>query len=314
MPILIEGRKSDHIEIAVRKATEFRHKTTGFDEIELEYQCLPELNKKGISTATSIWGKKISAPLMVSGMTGGTKKAEKINKDIAFACQKLNLSMGLGSMRAMIKHPELSYTYQVRDIAPDIFLAGNIGAAQLLEYSPNRIFTAMKKVGANAIAVHMNAAQEAVQPEGDTNFKGAIKAISNLSKKSKIPVYVKEVGHGVSGTIAKKLSVTGIKAIDVQGAGGTSWVGIEAYRGNKELGELFWDFGIPTAASIIQCRKNFKGLVFASGGIRSGLDIVKGMALGAHLFLISYPLIRAQAKGGAKGVESYLKKTIEEIR
>ncbi|MFH1234629.1 MAG: alpha-hydroxy-acid oxidizing protein, partial [Candidatus Diapherotrites archaeon] len=202
----------------------------------------------------------------------------------------------------------------VRDVAPDIFLAGNIGAAQLKEYSVERIEKALSDVGADALAIHLNAAQEAMQPDGTPDFRGAFEKIAEISKRLKKPVYVKEVGHGIGWTVARKLAKTNIKAIDVQGAGGTSWIGIDSLRGNRELGETFWDFGIPTAVSIFECRQEFRGKIIASGGIRSGLDIIKGIILGADLGGIALPVLKAQAEGGEKGAEKYLERIIQEIR
>jgi len=309
-----EKRKAEHIEICLKKDVSFKHKTTKFEEVHLEYDCLPDFALTDMDLSTEFLGKKFSAPLMVSAITGGTKKAKKINKDIAKACQKLGLGMGLGSQRAMIDYPDLTDTYKVRDVAPDIFLAGNIGASQLKDYTVKQLKKAVLDVKADALAIHLNAAQEAVQPEGTPDFSGAPKKIRLVAKTLVRPVYVKEVGHGIGRVTARKLAKTGIKAIDVQGAGGTSWVAIDAMRGNKESGETFREFGIPTAVSIYECRKEFKGSIIASGGIRSGLDIVKGLILGASLAGIALPVLKAQNKGGAKGVERYLKGIIDETR
>ena len=314
-----QNRKLEHLRIACNQNVQFREKTTGFEKIgfkgiDLEYKTLPEINKKEISLETEFLGKKFSAPLMVEAITGGCEEATQINKDIAKACQSLGIGMGLGSMRAMIEKPELKETYFVRDVGPGIFLAGNIGAAQLLQYSAKQIEKALKEIGADALAIHLNAAQEALQKEGDTNFRGVLKAIDSISRKLKKPVYVKEVGHGISEGIAKKFAKTKIKAIDVAGAGGTSWTGIDSLRGNKELGETFWDYGIATAESIVQCRKNFKGKIIASGGIRSGLDVAKAIALGADLAGIALPVLKAQQEAGSEGVKKYLEKVIEELR
>jgi isopentenyl-diphosphate delta-isomerase len=280
----------------------------------LEYKTLPEINKKEISLKTEFLGKKFSAPVYSEAITGGAEESIKINKDIAAACEELGLGMGLGSMRAMLEKPSLKETYYIRDVAPTIFLAGNIGAAQLLKYSSSEIEKALKEIKADALAVHLNAAQEALQKEGDTDFKGILKAISSISSKLKKPVFVKEVGHGISYSVAKALAKTKIKAIDVAGAGGTSWTGIDSLRGNKELGETFWDYGISTAESIVQCRKAFKGPIIASGGIRTGLDIAKAIALGADLGGMALPVLKAQQSGGKEGVKKYLEKVIEELK
>jgi isopentenyl-diphosphate Delta-isomerase len=305
-------RKLEHIKISLKKNVQFKNKSTGFEDIDLMYNTLPGLNKSEINSKTEFFGKKFSAPLMVAAMTGGTPKAKKINSDIAKACEELGLGMGLGSQRAMIEHPELTETYKVRDIAPSIFLAGNIGIMQVQEFGVKKINKALTEIKADALALHLNAGQEVMQFEGDTDFKHALKAIKKL-KKLKKPFYVKEVGCGINSETAKELQKLKIKAIDVGGSGGTSWIGIDSLRGKSDLGKEFWDFGIPTAASIILTKKNFKGKIIATGGIRSGLDCVKALILGADLCGIALPVLKAQNKGGSKEVKKYLKKIIEEI-
>lgn len=311
---LIEERKNEHIEISLKEDVQFKEKTNGFEDIELYYETLPGINKKEIDLGMEFLGKKFKAPVMVTAITGGTEKAGKINKDIALACEKTGIGMGLGSMRAMIEKKELSETYFVRDVAPSIFLAGNIGVMQLNEFSVREVENALKEVKADAIAVHVNAAQEAFQKEGDTDFKGALEAINKFAGKSNYPVIVKEVGHGINAKTARELEKTKVKAIDVEGSGGTSWIGIDSLRGNKEVGETYWDFGIPTAASLIEVRKEFKRGVIASGGIRNGMEIVKALIMGADLGGMAHPVLEAQRKGGAKGVENYLNRIIEEMR
>lgn len=310
----IGERKEEHIDIALKENVFFRQKTTELEKIQLEYNCLPEISLDEVDCSTEFLGKKFSAPLMVSALTGGIERAKKINKDIARACQKLGIGMGLGSQRAMLENPELKETYWVRDVAPDIFLAGNIGATQLKEYSAEQLEKALEEVKADALAIHLNAAQEAIQPDGTPDFRNAFEKINEVSKALSRPVFVKEVGHGIGWIVARKLAKTNIKAIDVQGAGGTSWTGIESLRGNREIGKTFWDFGIPTAVSIYECRREFKGKIIASGGIRSGLDIIKAIILGADLGGIALPVLKAQAEGGAQGVEEYLQRIIREIR
>lgn len=312
--MVIGKRKKEHLKIALEENVSFKKKTTELEKIRLEYNCLPELSLEEVNSSTEFLGKEFSAPLMVSAITGGIKKAEKINKDIAKACQELGIGMGLGSQRAMIEEPDLKRTYFVRDVAPDIFLAGNIGASQLMDYSIQQLEKALGEVKADALAIHLNAAQEAIQPKGTPNFRGAFEKINKVSRKLSKPVYVKEVGHGIGWITARKLAKTKIQAIDVQGAGGTTWIGLESLRGNKELGETYWDFGIPTAVSIYECRREFKGDIIASGGIRNGLDIIKGIIVGANLGGIALPVLKAQNKGGTKGVKEYLERKIEEIK
>lgn len=314
-----QNRKQDHIRISLEESVQFREKTTGlerfsFGGIDLQYNALPEMNKAEIDLGTEFLGKKFNAPLIVEAITGGVEEAKKINKDIARVCEELGIGMGLGSQRAMIENPTLKDTYFVRDVAPGIFLAGNIGVTELGHYSAEEIEKAVETVGADALAIHVNAAQAAMQPEKETNFKGRLEEIKKLAEQFKKPVYIKEVGHGIDFETAKSLAKTGIKAIDVAGAGGTSWTAIDSKRGHKEIGETFWDIGIPTAESIAQCRKAFKGKIIASGGIRTGLDCAKAIALGADLCGLALPVFKAQQKEGSNGVKKLLEKIIEELR
>jgi len=307
-------RKLEHLRSALAEDVQFHKKTTWLEKVLLEYKALPEIDLSDVNLKTEFLGKMLNAPLIVSGMVGGIEEAKKINKDIAQACESLGIGMGVGSQRAMLENKNLTSTYYVRDVAPNIFLAGNIGVTQLKEYSLEQIEDALEAIGADALAVHINAAQEAMQPDGTPMFKGCLKWIDFISKKLSKPVYIKEVGHGISYAVARELSKTKIRAIDVQGAGGTSWTAIESLRSNKTFGDTFWDFGIPTASSIVECRKAFKGPIIASGGIRSGLDAVKGFVLGANLVGIALPVLKAQQKAGVKGVEQYLQKIIDEMR
>lgn len=309
-----KDRKREHIKISLTQDVNFRSTTTWLEKVLLEYMALPEIDLDDVCLETDFLGKKLNAPLMVGGMVGGIDEAKQINKDIAKACESLGIAFGVGSQRAMLENPNLKHTYYVRDVAPNIFVAGNIGVTQLKEYSVEQLENALDSIGADALAIHINAAQEAIQPDGTPSFRGCLKKIDEFSKKLSKPVYVKEVGHGISLKVAQELARTNIKAIDVQGAGGTSWTAIEYLRSNSTFGEIFWDFGIPTASSIAECRKAFKGTIIASGGIRSGLDAVKAFVLGANIAGIARPVLEAQSKGGYKGVESYLNKIIKEIK
>lgn len=314
-----QNRKTDHLRIAVSNDMQFREKTTGLEKlsfkgVDLKYKALPEIGKKEIILKTEFLGKKLKAPLIVEAMTGGIEEAKKINKDIAKACEQLGIGMGLGSQRAMIENPNLKETYYVRDVAPTIFLAGNIGVTELGKHSTEEIEDAIKAVKADALAVHINATQAAMQPERETDFKGCLKEIKKLATQFSKPVYVKEVGHGIDFETAKALSKTEITAIDVGGAGGTSWAAIDSKRNDKRIGETFWDFGIPTAKSIVQCRKAFKGKIIASGGIRTGLDCAKAIALGADICGIALPVLKAQQKEGSQGVKKMLEKIAEELK
>ena len=304
-----EKRKKQHLELCAKKDVGFEKKTTLLECVELNYKTLPQVNMNDVNLSTEFLGKQFNFPLIVSAITGGAQVAKKVNQDIARACQSLGIGMGVGSMRAMIEQPSLATTYDVREVAPDIFLAGNIGMFQLKQYSPARIQEAIDSIGANAIAVHINAAQEAVQPEGDTDAEGLIEAIDAFSREITVPVYVKEVGHGISFEVAKSLSKTGIKAIDVQGAGGTSWTRVDSLRHKNGFGEIFRDIGLPTAVSIIETKNALIDTdikIVGSGGVYNGLDAVKSIILGADMTGMALPILKAQIKGGAKGIENYL--------
>ena len=310
-------RKEDHIKMCATKDVSFREKTTLLECVELNYKALPEMRLEDVNLKTEFLGKQFSFPAMASAITGGAQVSKKINLDIAIACQSLGIGMGLGSIRAMLEHPSLSETYFVRDVAPEIFLSANLGCAQLKQYSPEDVNEAVQAIGCDALAIHVNAAQEAMQPEGDLDFSGLIDKIDEFSKKISVPVYVKEVGHGISFEVASALKETGIKAIDVQGAGGTSWTAVDGLRHKKSFGSVFREWGVPTAVSVLETKSALQGSgkkIIASGGIRTGIDAVKALVLGADLVAASMPVLQAQQKSGARGVEQFffnLKKEME---
>jgi isopentenyl-diphosphate Delta-isomerase len=309
MVSIIEKRKKQHLELCAKKDVGFEKKTNLLECVELNYKTLPQINMGEINLSTKFLDKNFEFPLVVSAITGGAQVSKKVNLDIARACQSVGIGMGLGSIRAMIEQPSLTETYCVRDVAPDIFVAGNIGMFQLKEYSSEQIQNALDAIGANAVAVHLNAAQEAVQPEGETNAQGLIEMIDSFSKEISMPVYVKEVGHGISFEVAKALSKTNIKAIDVQGAGGTSWTRVDSLRHKNGFGEIFRDIGLPTAVSIIETKnalvESNKKLV-GSGGVYNGLDAIKAILLGSDMVGVGLPILKAQIKGGARAIENYL--------
>lgn len=284
----VEKRKEEHLKIQLENNVEYKNKTNLFEDVFLMHDALPELDRSEIDTSAIFLGKKLQAPFMVAAITGGAKQAEKINKNIAKACQVLGIAMGFGSMKAMIVEPSLTYSYQVRDVAPDILLAGNIGANDLKNFSPKVLKDAMKRIGVDILAVHLNPAQELVQKEGDASFRGVLDLIKEYAEV--LPIYVKETGQGISSEVAKKLSQSKIRAIDVAGAGGTSWIGIEYLRRGVKDG-TYWDWGIPTALSVISTRKSTKLPLIATGGIRTGEEIVKAIALGASIGAFALPMI-----------------------
>ncbi len=311
----IEKRKVEHIEFCVNKDVSFNKKSTLLEDVELDYKCLPEINLSDVDLSTSFLGKKFSIPLMASAITGGAKISEKINKEIAKSCENQGVGFGLGSMRALLENPSLKETYYVRKEAPTIFVAGNIGVAQLAQYSTTQVEEMLNLVEADALAIHLNAAQEAVQPEGDTDFSECFEKIEEFISDVSLPVYVKEVGHGISYSIAKKLKEVGVKAIDIQGAGGTSWTKVDALRNKNSFGLNFSDFGVPTAASLLEVKKAVGDLIpiIGSGGVRNGLDAAKIISLGADLTGMAMPFLKSQQKNSIK-IEELITKFNKELR
>ena len=257
-----------------------------------------------------LFGKKLNYPIIIAGMTGGTAEAEQINQNLAKSAEKLGIGFGLGSQRAMIENPGLASTYKVRSVAPKTLLLGNIGAAQLSEYSPEQIQSVISEVGADVLAVHLNEIQEALQPEGSwTNYSEKLKQLCNSLQ---VPVIAKETGMGISKTTAESLKSTGISGIDVGGAGGTSFARVELER-SKDSIENFQDSGIPTAGSILEVRKVFSGLLIATGGIRTGSDIAKALALGADAVGIALPLLKP-AQESSEAVTKKLENLVNEFK
>ena len=318
-------RKFEHIEHCLKKQVE-AHVTNQFENIHFVHTSLPEIDKDEIDLSVEFLGRKFDYPIMIAGMTGGTKGSQlagKINKTLAKAAQELNIPMGVGSQRAMIRKPETWESYYVRDVAPDIFLVGNLGAPQFAENMPNRYgveeaLKAVETIQADALAIHMNPLQESVQPEGDTQYKGVINALAELKGELSYPIIAKETGAGVSMEVAIKLESIGIDAIDVGGLGGTSWSGVEYYRAkderSKNLALKFWDWGIPTALSVAEVRYATTLPIIATGGIRDGIMIAKALALGANLAGVALPLLKPAVNGDVEGVIKILQRYIDELR
>ncbi len=288
-----EERKLEHIKICLEKNVEFR-KYNGFEKIKIIGK-EEKLHPDDIDLSVDFLGKKFSFPVFIEAMTGGYPGTEKINKNLAKAAEKMGIGMGVGSQRAMLENPSVSYTYMIRDVAPSIFLLGNIGGAQLLNYDIHQIESLVDVIEADGIAIHINALQEIVQPEGDRYWNGVFERIHYLCRNVSFPVVVKEVGCGICEKIAKKLENIGVSAIDVAGAGGTNWLRIEAYRGRypkDKFPEEFLEIGLPTAHAVRGCVKNVNIPVIASGGIRTGEDCIKALALGASLTGFALPLLK----------------------
>ena len=307
------SRKSDHIRINLEEDVR-SSLTTGLERYRFTHQALPEINLEEVDTRTHLFGKTLQAPILISSMTGGTPEAGAINQVLAEAAQAMGIAMGLGSQRAAVEHPELATTFQVRKVAPDILLFANLGAIQLnYGYGIEHCQRAVDMIEADALILHLNALQEAVQPEGDTRFAGLLGKIEIVCKAVPVPVIAKEVGWGISEQTARQLISAGVSAIDVAGAGGTSWTQVEMHRAENpsqaRLAAAFLDWGIPTAESIIQVRHAHPEIpILASGGLRTGLDIAKCLALGATLGGMASPFLKAAVRSVEETVQ-----TIREI-
>ena len=311
-----QNRKADHIRICLQQKAQAKKATAGFEDIQLVHRALPELDREKISLSTSFFGKKLSAPLIVGAMTGGTREATRINASIAQAVEELHLGMGVGSQRAAIENGKLEGTYAVaRKKAPTAFLIANIGGVQLAHgYGLKEAKKAVEMIEADALAIHMNPLQEAIQPEGQTNFKDVLPKIREIAAELDVPVIVKETGCGISAEDAKALESAGAKAIDVGGVGGTSFAAVEFYRAaNEKTDEVFWDWGIPTTVSLIETTQTVKIPVVASGGVRNGIDVAKSIALNASLASLSQPVLEAAVKG-AQETQKLLSCLINELR
>lgn len=312
----ISARKRDHLELCAGDEVNFRRKTTLFEEVELVHCALPEMHADEIDSSVELLGKKLSAPVVISAMTGGTDEAEAINKDLAQVAEELGLAMGLGSQRAMFERPETAPTFMVRDRAPNMLLMGNLGIVQAHQMSDQQVQDLVGQVGADALCVHLNPAMEIVQPGGDRDFRGGLDRLASLVQALDVPVVAKETGCGISRAVGQKLVDVGIRHVDVSGAGGTSWVAVEAHRARDDqraLAEELWDWGVPTAASVLQLRG--LGLqIIATGGLRTGSHVVKAVALGASAGGLAAGVLKAHKAGGIDGARNFLRGVIRTVR
>ncbi|MEM2759829.1 MAG: type 2 isopentenyl-diphosphate Delta-isomerase [Nitrososphaerales archaeon] len=298
---IIKQRKLDGLKIPLNNEVQAKTTSTYLEYVKLVHNALPELDFDEICTSTTFLGYKFNAPLIIDSMTGGTPEAAKINERLAVTAEELGIGMGLGSQRAGLKSKELAETYSIaREHAPKAFLIANIGGAQLAKgLGIDEAKQIVDMIKANALVVHLNPLQELIQPEGEPKFKGVYEKIAELVKSLSIPVIVKEVGAGISKEVASKLQIIGVKGINVAGSGGTSWAGVEKLRaesmGNDlktHLGEMFWDWGIPTAISLIEVRRAVKLPLIASGGLRNGVDVAKCLAIGADMCAMALPFLK----------------------
>ena len=299
----IETRKADHLRICLEDDVQFRQTTSGFEHYRFTHHCLPDLDYDELDLSASFLGKSLRAPLLISSMTGGTDRAKTINFRLARLAQTYGFAMGVGSQRVAIERPQVADTFNVRAVAPDILLFANLGAVQLnYNYGLEQCQQAVEELQADALILHINPLQECIQSRGDRNFKGLLPKIGRICEHLSVPVIAKEVGNGISAQCARQLVEVGVAAIDVAGAGGTSWAKVESERAEtakqRRLGRTFRDWGIPTAECLVQIRQwNQTIPLIASGGLRTGLDGAKAIALGADLVGFAWPFLQAASTG-----------------
>lgn len=315
----IEQRKADHLAIAARGQGAFARSTL-LEDVHLVHCALPERALGDIDLETRFLGRKLRAPLMVTGMTGGTPEAGEVNRALAAACDELGLAFGLGSMRAMLTRPETVPTYQVRDAAPGVLLCANFGVVQLRDLREDALERALGTVGADALCIHLNPGQELAQPGGDRDFSGCLATIARVRARLSCPILVKETGCGISPALARRLDGCGVDAIDLSAAGGTSWIAVEALRsgeGSDEsaVGVALREWGIPLGAALGWLTPQPpRAALVASGGIRTGLDAARALALGARVVGVAQPALRALREGGPTALRSYLSGLIAGVR
>jgi isopentenyl-diphosphate Delta-isomerase len=313
----IRQRKQDHLTLCSSGEVQFRTRDTLLHDVHLVHQALPELADHDLDLGVTLAGRRLKAPLVIAGMTGGVAEAAVINRDLAAAAERLGLAFGLGSQRAMLRHPEVADTYQVRAVAPTAMVLANLGVVKARQMRSAEVRALCDTVGADALCLHLNVAMELVQVDGDRDFRGGVATIRRLEEELGLPVIVKETGCGLSRRAAATIAAAGVRTVDVGGAGGTSWVGVEASRAEdpqaRAVGEVLWDWGIPTAASVAYCAE--AGLeVIATGGIRDGHDVAMALALGARAAGLAAPLLKAQQEGGVEAVVVALETIIRTLR
>jgi isopentenyl-diphosphate delta-isomerase len=318
LPSEIENRKSEHLRVCIEEDVEFQQLTSGLEKYRFTHCCLPELDRSDIELGTTFLGKSLKAPILISSMTGGTELAHLVNTRLATVAQRYGLAMGVGSQRIALEQPELAPTFAVRSLAPDILLLANLGAVQLnYGCGLEDCLKLVELLEADALILHLNPLQEWVQSGGDSNFKGLLAKIQQICAQLPVPVIAKEVGNGISAVMAKQLIEAGVAAIDVAGAGGTSWAKVESQRAKdnrqRHLGQVFADWGLPTAECITTIRSmNSTIPLIASGGLKNGLDLAKSIALGADLGGLARPFLVAAIESEA-AVDELVKFLIAEI-
>jgi len=313
----IAERKADHLDLATSGDVGFKRTTTLLECVKLVHDALPDLDLDSINLESTVLGKSLRAPILIAAMTGGAARAERINLELAAIAEERGYAFGLGSQRAMLKRPETKSSFVVRKAAPNALILGNLGIVQATKMSSAEISELVAEVGADALCVHLNPAMELVQEEGDRDFRGGLATLERLNAELSVPVIAKETGCGLSQRVAAKLRHVGINHVDVSGAGGTSWVAVETQRAQAEkkaLGEAFWEWGIPTAVSVAWVQRHGFQTVFATGGMKTGLDIARAIALGASAGGIARAALQALEKDGPNGARRFFDGVEAELR
>lgn len=318
----IGQRKADHLALCASEDVGFRDATTLLENVRLVHNALPELDADAVELSVEMFGKRLAAPLLIAAMTGGTEEARAVNEDLAAVAEEHGIAFGLGSQRAAVVRGETARSsYRVRQRAPSTVVLGNLGIVQAKAMSTADIRALLSDVGADALCIHLNPAMELVQPGGDRDFRGGIETLRRLVDELGLPVVAKETGCGIAPHVGMRLREAGVDHVDVSGAGGTSWVGVETFRAKDQgdarafaLGEAFWDWGVPTAASVaLLAPLGFRSII-ATGGVATGLEVAKAIALGASLCGIARPVLRARHEGGRAGASAYIESVIAELR
>lgn len=308
---LTSQRKDAHLELCATQEVAPKENSALFECVRLVHCAMPEASLDQVALDCELFGKRLKAPLFITGMTGGSERAAAINRDLASAAERVGVAFGVGSQRAMGESKELEHTFAVRQVAPTTVVVGNLGLRQAAALGRDGVRRLTDALGADGLALHLNVGQELTQPEGDRDFRGGYETVTSLAQVYADRLIVKETGCGIGPAVARRLVECGVRHIDVSGLGGTSWIKVEQLRSEglaAQVGEQFSNWGIPTAAAVASVRAavGTKVTLIASGGVRTGLDVAKSIALGADFGGMALPLFRAQQSGGAEGVVSAL--------
>ncbi|MDP9002092.1 MAG: type 2 isopentenyl-diphosphate Delta-isomerase [Myxococcota bacterium] len=317
----IGERKNDHLALCAKEDVGFQKASTLLECVRLVHDALPDLATADIDLSVTLLGKRIRAPLVIASMTGGSEEAGQINRELATIAEERGYGFGLGSQRAMHVRPGTGSTYRVRELAPNTLILGNVGVVQARSMTTSELRLLVEEVGADAVCIHLNPAMELVQPGGDRDFSQGLGTIARLVRDLGVPVVVKETGCGIGPGVGRRLRDVGVRHVDVSGAGGTSWVGVETKRAEaagddraRGLGQAFWDWGVPTAACVALLAPMGFDTIVATGGIATGLDVARAIALGASAAGIARPILRALSEGGRPGAMALMDAVESELR